>query len=248
MECVKVEINGNIEIRYIKESKNSFTRMYKLKGRILPRIILEGHRIEQMKAFSSLDKDLRNIMRWVSIINRTDMLKGASSELYPSSKNDEAFILKGLYVAILTMYGRCFTTAEGRRFTFDKKKHIPEEFKELHEDIMHARNNFAAHKGNFVHEDYKIALAVDENKRSMNAYIFAEIVQPFMSGEMIDSRDTSQAFLKICEHLKGIVNKKYDDLCQKIIDEFVYKKDFGFWPKKNGQTVTVVLDEGKRSN
>ncbi|KKC62959.1 hypothetical protein WG82_14380 [Citrobacter amalonaticus] len=246
MECIKVEQYKDIEVRHIKVGEHSFTRMYKKKGRILPRIILSGPRVEQMKSFSAIDKDLRNVIKWLNIISKSKLLEGVSSDFFPDRDNDEAFILKSLYVSVLTVYGRCFTTASGRGFTFDKRKHVPEEFRELHDEIIHARNNFAAHKGDFIHEDYKITLAVDQTKKNINSYIFAEIYQPFLSGELLTSSENTQGFLELCQLLRSIVNDRYNGLCKKISEEFVNTKEFGYWDKKDGKTVEVVLDGPKK--
>jgi hypothetical protein len=56
MECVKIENRQGIEIRTIRDDNGEFSRLYREKGKLLPRLLLEGFYIEQMKAFRSLDK------------------------------------------------------------------------------------------------------------------------------------------------------------------------------------------------
>ncbi|MBJ3797050.1 hypothetical protein JFY46_17850, partial [Enterobacter asburiae] len=184
MECVKIEHSDGIEIRKIRDINGDFSRLYREKGKLLPRLILEGYYIEQMKAFRSLDKDLRNILSWVKILNDLNDRNGFRENLYPGMDNEDAVISKALYFAILTLYGRCFTGAQSRKFTFDKK-HVPEKYRELHEELMYSRHNFAAHKGDFDVEDCQIALVVNINKHQLRPTFFSELQQPYIAHSLL---------------------------------------------------------------
>ena len=62
-------------------------------------------------------------------------------------ENRELFnTVKGLFVAALTIYGKRFTSCEGRRVKLEKKN-LSEDFHETHDEAMAFRHNFAAHSG-----------------------------------------------------------------------------------------------------
>ncbi|WP_439682253.1 hypothetical protein ACJYFV_14750 [Enterobacter asburiae] len=237
MECVKIEHSDGIEIRKIRDINGDFSRLYREKGKLLPRLILEGYYIEQMKAFRSLDKDLRNILSWVKILNDLNDRNGFRENLYPGMDNEDAVISKALYFAILTLYGRCFTGAQSRKFTFDKK-HVPEKYRELHEELMYSRHNFAAHKGDFDVEDCQIALVVNINKHQLRPTFFSELQQPYIAHSLLGTED-GNAVVNLCDALRNIATEKYSDICDKISEGFVRKTPLAFWKHANGKTVNI---------
>jgi hypothetical protein len=83
-------------------------RDYTERRKLLPRLLLEGFYIEQMKAFRSLDKDLRNIQTWVKILNDLNIKNDFQNNRYPAMDNEDAALSKVSF-AILALYGRCFT-------------------------------------------------------------------------------------------------------------------------------------------
>lgn len=238
MECVKIENRQGIEIRTIRDDNGKLSRLYREKGKLLPRLLLEGFYIEQMKAFRSLDKDLRNIQTWVKILNDLNIKNDFEKNRYPTMDNEDAAVSKGLFFAILALYGRCFTGAQNRKFTFDKK-HVPEKYREFHEELMHARHNFAAHKGDFEDENCQIALVVNIKKNTLRPLFFSELQQPYMAHTLLDNGHEN-TLVNLCIALRDVVAEKYEGVCTKIIDGFVRTKTLVYW--KNIDVKIVNID------
>lgn len=238
MECVKIENYRGIEIRTVRDDNGQYSRLYREKGKLLQRLILEGFYIEQMKAFRSLDKDLRNILTLVGILNELNAKNDFLTNRYPGMDNRDAAVFKGLFFAILALYGRCFTGAQNRKFTFDKK-HVPEKYRKYHDDLMHMRHNFAAHKGDFEAEDCQIALVLNIKKKvQISPQIFSELQQPYIDFNFLDKGDGTP-LEDICTALKGVIAAKYEDLYDKIIDGFVLTVSPSFWKNADGKTVNI---------
>lgn len=241
MECIKIEKRGDIDIRTISDQNKNHSKVYNRKGVVLPRIVLQGIYIEQLKAFRSLDKDLRNILVWICKLQEINDKDGYEENKYPDMAMGDAAIVKALFVAILSMYGRCFTTANNRKFTFDRK-HVPEKYRETHDELMNARHNFAAHKGEFKYDDCKIVLVLNNDKRDPGPIIFAEMVQPYIYTDIMSKNNELQS---LCEALRRVVNEKYDNLTEKIFNDFVQVKGKAFWLKSNGKVVSTDSMLGK---
>lgn len=237
MECVKIEQRSGIEIRTIRDENGVFTRLYRERGKLLPRLTLEGKYVEQMKAFRSLEKDLRNLLAWAKILNDTHQKLDTANNVTLDMESDDAAIAKALFFAILALYGRCFTSAQNRKFTFDRK-HVPEEFRTLHDELMHARHNFAAHKGQFEPEDCKIALIVAPHRKGARTGVFSELQQPYFSGDLL-SKGNENKFVDLCNALREVVDSKYSHLCDKIDHDFVRITPNDYWKKADGKTVDI---------
>lgn len=238
MECVKIENRNGIEIRTICDDNGQFSRLYRERGILLPKLLLEGFYIEQMKAFYSLDKDLRNILTWVKIINELNNKNNFQANRYPGMDNEDAAVFKGLFFAILALYGRCFTGAQNRKFTFDKK-HIPDKYREFHDAVMHARHNFAAHKGDFEAENCQIALVLSIRKKVLvRPQFFSELQQPYMDHDFMDNGHEN-TLVSLCEALRDVIAKKNNYVCTKIIDGFVRTVPPSYWKNADGKTVNI---------
>lgn len=238
MECVKIENRNGIEIRTICDDGGQHFRLYRERGKLLPKLLLEGFYIEQLKAFYSLDKDLRNILTWVKILNELYNKNNFQANRYPTMDNEDAAVFKGLYFAILALYGRCFTGAQNRKFTFDKK-HVPEQYREFHDAVMHARHNFAAHKGDFEAESCQIALVLSIRKKGLVCpQFFSELQQPYMDHDFIDN-GYENPLVSLCEILRDVTAQKYQDVCTKIINGFVLIVPFDFWKNADGKTINI---------
>lgn len=237
MKCVKIEKHDGVEIRTIRDKHGVFTRLYRERGKLLPRLTLEGRLVEQMKAFRSLEKDLRNLLAWAKILNDTHQKLDGANKVSLDMEIDDAAIAKALFFAILALYGRCFTTAQNRKFTFDRK-HVPEGLRDLHDDLMHARHNFAAHKGQFEYENCQIALVVVPHRKGAKTAIFSELQQPYFSSDLL-SNDNENKFVELCNALREVVNSKYSNLQEKIEHDFVRITPNDYWKKADGKVVNI---------
>ncbi|MGZ7307030.1 hypothetical protein ACXWRJ_09320, partial [Streptococcus pyogenes] len=92
---------------------------------------------EQYGAYSLIEKDLRSVIIWLNEIEKL-----APEDLDRWKNPDKMNLVKGLFVAALTFYGKCFTSCEGRRVKLEKTI-IDPEYLDLHDHIMKLRHNFA---------------------------------------------------------------------------------------------------------
>ncbi|WP_051938366.1 hypothetical protein [Ghiorsea bivora] len=69
-----------------------------------------------------------------------------------------------MFVALVSFYGKCFTSCEGRRVKLEKIW-VDEKFQEEHETLIGYRHNFTAHSGADKFEEVKIAAVLDPKER-----------------------------------------------------------------------------------
>ncbi|MEQ5807721.1 hypothetical protein J3369_09905 [Alteromonas sp. NFXS44] len=211
------------EIHEVFEPENH-TRYnrYFFKRKRAPRIELNGNIAKQLAGYSLIEKDLRNVLIWLDEIEK----------LHPTSMRGETKIspdrniynlVKGLYVAVLTFYGKCFTKCEGRRIKLDKKL-IDEDYKKVHDDVMHMRHNFAAHSGADSFEEVKIVLVLPPNKKSdEKPAIFRELMQP----DFTENQDVS--LKKLVLHVHAKVLAKIEEVEEKVYDLEIRVKGKEYW-------------------
>lgn len=230
---VRVKIVDGVEVRHLQYQDARIDVMYKEDGIVLPTIPLSGHYVEQYISFMLLDKDLRNVVLWCEMIKDiTDSLDKEQNFQEPDVKKN--ILIKSLFVSMVTIYGKCFTEAKGRRFKLERKL-IPEEYKELHDGFMNTRHNFTAHKGDFKYDTGQMNLLLRGKKKKMHGHIFSELQQVnFMSND----NDLEKA-IKLCEHLRNILRDKSNQLLSKIYEEKIYTKDIKYWLGRNKKTTGI---------
>ena len=139
-------------------------------------------------------------------------------------------VISGLYVAALTIYGKCFTSAKGRRVKlekriFDDHKSNPAQFLSSHEHIMHLRHNLAAHSGTTSLEGTEVVFTLaPKSKRKVWPKVFAISmqVQAIVSSGM-ETSDDDPSFSKLVEYVDSWVNYKTNLLKKRIWVEEVEK-------------------------
>ena len=194
-----------------------------------PRIQLESKLAKQLAGYTLIEKDLRNVIVWLSEIDELISDEKKSSKSIQISPNRETYnIVKGLYVAALTFYGKCFTRCEGRRVKLEKNI-VSEKYLPTHDDVIHMRHNFAAHSGADSFEEVKIALVLHPKKRSnMKPEIFRELSQ----ADFKDSSDDEKRFLHLAEHIRDKVIEKIHLVTDKIYESDIAPKGKEYWYKK----------------
>lgn len=227
-----VELDG-FELRYIQYPDTTIERIYKQGGKIIPRIPLSGHYIEQYIALMQLDKDLRNVLGWNELAE--EMLHGMDQEKNfnePDMKKN--LILKSLFVSKITTYAKCFTEAKGRRITLNRAN-VPEEHRSMHDDLIQARHNFTAHKGDSMYEASGMSLLLPGKKKSMYCHLFSELNQANFYSDEEGFEETK----KLCESLRSYIKGKQEKLLAKIYDEKIHSKPISFWLSRNGKKTEI---------
>jgi hypothetical protein len=212
----------------IEERVDSITRhmtnRYYFRKRLCGRVKLVGGLSKQLAGYHLIEKDLRNIAEW---LNRIQVLM---EEVAPNdSKGKECFIspdrntfqlIKGLFVASITFYGKLFTKAAGRRVKLERSWFVSDELRSEHDDIMSFRHTFAAHSGKDSPEAANIILAIDPvRRRDTPPQLFCELIQP----DTIGFEDISM-FKKLAKTLHVKVNDKISELNKLIFEKEVIEK------------------------
>lgn len=230
---VKVKIVDGIEVRHLQYPDARIEVLYKKDGAVLPKVPLKGHYVDQYISFMLLDKDLRNVISWCAMIKDiTDSLDKEKNFQDPDINKN--ILIKSLFVSMITIYGKCFTEAKGRRFKLERKI-IPDEYKELHDGFMNTRHNFTAHKGDFKYDTGQMNLLLPGKKRKMHCHIFSELQQVNFMG---NDNDLERAII-LCEHLRTTLSDKRNQLLSKIYEEKIHTKDVKYWLSRNGKTTEI---------
>lgn len=202
-------------------------RRYFLNRRQAFRFEMKGHLQDQWAGLSLIEKDLRNVSIWYRSI-----LKMAPKERIDigsfSQDRETGMMMKGLYVACLASYGKCFSTAEGRKVKLDRS-YVDEKFRELHDDTIHLRNNFAAHSGTDSYESVKIALVLPPKKEMhWGPLLFVELLQ--VDGAF--QQDGELSLADLADNVAERVRVKMDKIREKILVEEVLPKGPDYWYRR----------------
>lgn len=194
---------------------------YLYEGKPAPSVQMTDKISEQYGAYSLIEKDLRSVIFWLNEIEKLtpDPLDRWKS---PEKMN----LIKGLFVAALTFYGKCFSSCEGRKVKLERSI-IDEDHLETHDHIMKLRHNFAAHSGAENFEEVKISLVLHPSKKSnMKPQLYTELVQPdYISGEEL-------AFKTLTESLQKKVFEKRAQVGETVLEKIVSPKGKMYWYKK----------------
>ncbi len=176
---------------------------------------------EQYGAYSLIEKDLRSVIIWLDEIEKL-----APEDLDRWKNPDKMNLVKGLFVAALTFYGKCFTSCEGRRVKLEKTI-IDPEYLDLHDHIMKLRHNFAAHSGAENFEEVKVSLALHPSKKSdMKPQLYSELSQPdYLIGEDVP-------FKALAESIRKKVSEKRARVGDTVFERIVLPKGKMYWYKK----------------
>lgn len=194
---------------------------YYYQGEKAPSVRMTDKISRQYAAYTLIEKDLRSVIFWLEEIERLspdpiDRVKD------PAKMN----MVKGLFVAALTFYGKCFSSCEGRGIKLERGN-ISEEFQDAHDHVMKLRHNFAAHSGAENLEEVKVSLALHPSKKSdMKPQLYTELFQPdYVSGE-------SLAFKALAEHLRGVTFSKRSRVGEVVLEKIVAPKGKRYWYTK----------------
>ena len=176
---------------------------------------------EQYGAYSLIEKDLRSVVFW---LNEIENLKPEDLDRWKTP--DKMNLIKGLFVAALTFYGKCFASCEGRKVKLERTIVDPEDL-EFHDHLMKLRHNFAAHSGAENFEEVKVSLALHPSKKSnMRPQLYSELSQPdFLSGE-------HPPFKILAEKLREKVFIKRAQVGEKVMEKIVLPKGKMYWYKQ----------------
>src|SRR5690606_22830055 len=87
-------------------------------------------------------------------------------------------VVKALFVASLTFYGKAFTEAQGRRTQLNLDLISPD-FREFHLEVMRYRHHYAAHSGESkIETSNTYLLLITNEKNHFNPTLYTSRMQP----------------------------------------------------------------------
>jgi hypothetical protein len=121
---------------------------YYWKGTNVEKVAVTGGIVRRYAGLTMIQRDLQNAWRWSRYA--AELLDGvglSNTVPFQSIDNrDVGDLIKGLFVAALSYYAKCFNRAEGRRVRLSREM-IAKEYQSEHDDFMEYRNTLAAHAG-----------------------------------------------------------------------------------------------------
>lgn len=217
----------------VQEYLDNFTgkayRIYTHKRRPCARVQLTSRLAEQMAGYTMIEKDLRSALTWLDEIERRHVEQWADKKKSFGRAEDRNNynIVKGLFVALLTFYGKCFSKCEGRPVKLERAQ-IAARFHRLHDDCIKYRHNFAAHSGAKKIEHVEVVFVYPKKyKKEVNFKIFREIHQP----DLFWPKSGEVNLRELLEHAREKALTKIDLLAEKIKNEEIIPHADKYWSK-----------------
>lgn len=203
----------------VPESGRRITH-YFYKRKRCKRIQLESPLARQLAGYTLIEKDLRSTLVWLAEIERLHNQFDLADPAGPNhlSPDREVYnVIKGLFVATLSFYGKCFTRCEGRRVKLERSN-IGEQYLETHDLYMRFRHSFAAHSGADRFEEVQIALVLPPKKAtSLSPRIMRELKQP----DLLWSDAEDPSFKELVLSVQRYCLDKIERLSKRILQDDV---------------------------
>ena len=224
------KLEGHWSKRSILEpDTGNFYNKYFYKRKPAKRVVVDTPKARILAGYTLIEKDLRSAIIWlnsiIDIYSKDDKTSEINGHFKATHNREEFNIVKGLFVAALTFYGKCFASCEGRRVKLEKAN-LEENFWSEHDNAMEFRHNFAAHSGAKKMESVEVVIAIDKKNREL-PYFSRELKQP----DALSVKDL-QSFVKLFEHAKLFTDKKISTLSEKVYKEDVLEKGPEYWNSK----------------
>lgn len=220
---VKDASDGWTAVDFVDKKTGKFHRIYKYKNKPCKSVYLKTRLVDQMAGYSLIEKDLRSAIVWIKKINEMIGEPKAKDGEFKVSRDRETYnIVKGLFVAALTFYGKCFSKCDGRPVKLERKQ-LGERFWDLHDTAISYRHNFAAHSGAAKLEFVNIALVIPQKVkpgRDIPINLYTEINQP----DLLWRGGEALGFVDLFEHVREFVKSKIKLLSDKVMNEEVLPK------------------------
>jgi hypothetical protein len=207
---------------------DSIQTSYFYKGKKAKRIEISSPIAQKLSAYALIEKDLRNVLVWLNEIDNIRKNKGYKEESMIMSERGYGNIIKGLYVASLVSYGKCFVQCEGRKTKLEKKS-LDVRFHKIHDDIMHQRHNFAAHSGIDSYEEVKVAAVIPSEK---GLFLCTQVYTELLQIDFALQPKGEISFIDLVNHVREIVLSKKEELQDRILIDEVLSKGEDYWLSK----------------
>ncbi|PMK35674.1 hypothetical protein BCT56_23025 [Vibrio lentus] len=145
----------------------------KINGRDAISVVYNSKAADALAAYGLIHKDLKFCKTiLLSAIQLAGENLNSSDSLFVREEVDPTSdLLKAITLSFIITYGKCYTKADGRKVSLEAKDIFRENsnLMQVHEFLMHERNNYVAHAGNTSLEAAKtlILLDADESRREV---------------------------------------------------------------------------------
>ncbi|HHT7362225.1 TPA: hypothetical protein ACTZ8L_000653 [Legionella pneumophila] len=195
------------------QGKPVITYHYKRKSApAIPTLLLQTKLAQQLCSYILIKKDITDTSLFIQEHNKV---------LQTCDDIGSNVIIKGLTRAIVITYGKCFTTADGRKIKLDKKIIKNAHHQDIHELLMEMRHQYIAHAGKSIHEKICLPLLCpppkEVNKVLRGKNVKGNIVlgqHLFQTSSTIEFNDGT--VLSLLNELQLSLDKKISQLQQKL--------------------------------
>lgn len=202
---------------FLDKQTGKVHRKYSFKRKPCNSLVLDSPRVKQLAGYTLIDKDLRSCLLWLDEIDRRhDEGPTDKQQTYSHGKDRGNYVLiKGLFVALLTFYAKCFTRCEGRRVKLERS-HLDARFHGIHDTNMMYRHNFAAHSGAARVERVQIVAAYSTPKKGkLYVKLYRELEQP----DLVSTTPDDVSMRELLLHVQSFVHDKISTLSEVIEQE-----------------------------
>lgn len=226
--AVKVMATDPFDVKHFVDRATGKTyRRYTYKRRPCTRVQIQSRLSDQLAGYTLIEKDLRNVLVWLAEIeSRHNEGPLRDGESYANGADRANYtMVKGLFVASLTFYGKCFSKCEGRPVKLERAQ-LDASYHRLHDECISYRHNFAAHSGAKKLEHVEIALVYPvKHSDKVPFKLYRELHQP----DLFWPKQGQISLTQLVEHVRSKVLDKIERLAQKVTDEDIIKKAKALW-------------------
>lgn len=212
--------NGFKKSKRINPESGGFLFSYTYMGEECLRVPMSSRLCEQLVGYYLIEKDLRSVITWMTKIREMHPSESSHNGYIDSDVLPNRELVKALFVAAISFYGKCFTVGRGRRVKLDDPV-VPKNLLEVHEEAMRLRHNYVSHSGEAGVEAGSAVFVRQKEVASggmINYWITVEVKQPDLMYLEDEGRDL---WLELFEGVRENVNKKISVLYEKIRGEEV---------------------------
>lgn len=203
------------------ERESAYTYM----GRKCVKFILDSHLCKQMLAYAAIERDLAVAIVWLNKISDIK-LPGANGALHvDSSAMVDREIVKALFVAAISFYGKCFTVGQGRPVKLERIM-LPEALRETHDTAMTYRHDYVSHSGARGIESGRAYFVRQKNIERGKPFGYGIKIEMFQPDLVWFRESDSNLWIELFEGARLIAEKKLNLLQGKIyVEEIESKSD-----------------------
>jgi hypothetical protein len=225
----RLVLKKGYEVKEVVETKSGKVhRFYTYNGKPCRRVPIDTRLCKQLAGYALIEKDLRSAAVWFGEIEALREGEREPSGYKLASDRKTYNVIKGLFVAALTFYGKCFSRCEGRPVKLERNQ-LEEKYRAGHDELIKLRHNFAAHSGDERIEYVEIALVLPRAaKPVVMPNLYRELFQP----DLMIAKLGEMSLVDVVEHARAIALRKIEMLSEKILKDEVYPKGRDYWLKK----------------